>query len=305
MVRLLLLLAAATAACARPSPVTAPPPAGQNPSPMVERTRLHARLDTATPAGLRLTIAGLVERPVVVFVPELASGDSAWLLVHAHGAAYPAMNAAAQAPVPVVLASVHLGAGSGVYERAFRDSSLLPRLRQAVGDSLAARLPRAPHLGPTAMSAFSAGYGAVRAVLRQAPDELQAVLLLDGLHAAYVPPRTPLAEGGALDSAALAPFIAYARRAAGGGARLLITHSEIFPGTFASTTETADHLLAALGLARSPVLAWGPVGMQQLADARAGGLRVMGFAGNTAPDHVDHLHGMPRFLGVLLDPGAP
>ena len=31
------------------------------------------------------------------------------------------------------------------------------------------------------------------------------------------------------------------------GKRVIITHSEIFPGTFASTTETADYLLAQLG----------------------------------------------------------
>ena len=48
---------------------------------------------------------------------------------------------------------------------------------------------------------------------------------------------------------------------------MLVTHSEIFPGTFASTTETADYMLRALGLRRAPVLKWGPRGMQQLGEA--------------------------------------
>src|SRR5215208_947906 len=66
---------------------------------------------------------------------------------------------------------------------------------------------------------------------------------VDGLHASYVPERTPLAEGGALDTAQLAPFVAFARRAAADRAAMLVTHPEIFPGTFASTTETTDYLL--------------------------------------------------------------
>jgi hypothetical protein len=44
------------------------------------------------------------------------------------------------------------------------------------------------------------------------------------------------------------------------------------------------------------VLHWGPVGTQQLSEARQGKLRVAGFAGNSAPDHVDHLRALPDFL---------
>jgi hypothetical protein len=122
------------------------------------------------------------------------------------------------------------------------------------------------------------------------------VILLDGLHTSYIPERLVLSEGGVLDSAKLVPFLNYARRAAKGDARMLITHSEIFPGTFASTTETTDWLIARLGLARSPVLAWGPGGMQQISEVRLGRLSILGFAGNTGPDHIDHLHGLGGFL---------
>jgi len=52
---------------------------------------------------------------------------------------------------------------------------------------------------------------------------------------------------------------------------------------------------------RHPVLKWGPVGMQLLTETRAGGLTILGFAGNSAPDHVDHFHGLPIFLKTLLD----
>ena len=68
---------------------------------------------------------------------------------------------------------------------------------------------------------------------------------------------------------------------------------------FASTTETADYLLDAVGLKRAPVLKTGPLQTQQLSDTRRGGLRVIGYAGNSAPDHVDLFHALPDFLGWI------
>ncbi len=96
-------------------------------------------------------------------------------------------------------------------------------------------------------------------------------------------------------------FASFARAAVRGEKRFLVAHSEIFPGTFASTTETADWLLRTLGLRRTPVLRWGPRGMQQLSEVHPGRFELLGFAGNSAPDHVDHLHAMPELLARALE----
>jgi hypothetical protein len=40
--------------------------------------------------------------------------------------------------------------------------------------------------------------------------------------------------------------------------------------------------------------------MQQLSEIRAGRFELSGFAGNSAPDHVDHLHAMPELLKQVL-----
>ena len=80
---------------------------------------------------------------------------------------------------------------------------------------------------------------------------------------------------------------------------MIITHSEIFPGTFASTTETADWLVTQLGLRRRAILRWGPSKTQQLSESRAGKFLLMGYAGNSAPDHVDEFHGLPEYLKLL------
>ncbi|MEQ9287353.1 MAG: hypothetical protein RIG77_10620 [Cyclobacteriaceae bacterium] len=66
-----------------------------------------------------------------------------------------------------------------------------------------------------------------------------------------------------------------------------------------STTECADYLIRELGLKRNPVLRQGPNGMQQVGETTQGRLHILAFAGNTAPDHVDHLHGLSFFIGLL------
>lgn len=240
-----------------------PKPARQNPSPMVDNTRAHERL---TKREFKTTRIGNA---------EVLDGSGPDVLIHFHGAPWVAMEAAGDRTVAVV----NLGAGSGVYEKAFADPEAFTKLIAAVG--------RTP-FRHVYISGFSAGYGAVRAILRDHADEVEGVMLLDGLHTGYP-----------FDAWKLEPFLAFARRAVTGEKSMVITHSEIFPGTFASTTECTDSLIKQLGLKRTPVLKWGPGGMQQLSEVRAGRLVILGFAGNSAPDHIDHLHGMPTFIDLL------
>ncbi|MBA2688828.1 MAG: hypothetical protein H0U64_12135 [Gemmatimonadaceae bacterium] len=283
----------------------APPPPtparSQNPSPMVETARKHERIVTGQFTGVSFTIDSVLPRPVEVFIPERTAGTDATsdriLLIHLFGAAFVPKNAVIQAGGNYVLAVVNLGGSSSAYERPLSDSAIWNRLLRQVRSETAKRA-EGVRTRRVYVSAFSAGYAGVRALLSdpQIAATLDGVVLLDGLHTSYIPERTVLSEGGVIDSAKLVPFLVYAQRAAAGNAKMLITHSEIFPGTFASTTETTDWLTMRLGLSRNPVLAWGPVGMQQISEARSGGLWILGFAGNTGPDHIDHLHGLPEFL---------
>jgi hypothetical protein len=134
----------------------------------------------------------------------------------------------------------------------------------------------------------------VRDARRDHDNRLALTLLLLAACAACAPPQ-PAPQPAAQNPS---PMVDTTRRAAAGRATFVLTHSTIFPGTFASTTETADWLIARLALTRAAVLRWGPLGMQQLSDVCAGRLRVQGFAGHTAPDHVDHLHGLGHFLAL-------
>ena len=293
---------ALAAACGDAEP-DRPGPMAQNPSPMVETTRAHERLPETPPPGTRLELDAGLDAPVRLYLPP-SDRDPERLLVHFHGAAYVPEHAVHDAPGAWALATVHLGAGSGVYDQAFAEPAAFRRLLDVARAGMAEAGNPEPRPDDVVLSGFSAGCAAIRAILRDpwAAGTVHAVLMLDGIHTGYLPPRTPLADGGRLDTEPLASLDAFARRALAGAKTMLVTHSEIFPGTFASTTETADWLLDRLGLERTPVLAWGPVGMQQLSHTRAGGFRLMGFAGNTAPDHVDHFHGLAGWLTAVRRP---
>jgi hypothetical protein len=279
-----------------------PPPAPQNPSPMVELTRAHDRIPERELAGSNRTFEGPLGKPVAVFIPATArTAKAIRLVVHFHGSAFLPAFAVSQLKGGYAVASVQLGAGNGIYDRNFSDPAAFDSLRAAFVRTVANALGRPVTVRSVILSGFSAGHGAIRAILRDSAHfaAVDAVLLLDGLHTGYEPEGKVIHEGARLNESNLLEFLRFARAAREGRKRFLITHSEIFPGTFASTTETANYLLTQLGMTRKAVLQWGPLGMQQTSEARSGRFVVLGFAGNSAPDHIDHFHGMYHFLAAL------
>jgi hypothetical protein len=238
-----------------------------------------------------------------VFVPASVRADRPIdLVIHFLGAAYIAEQAVAMLGQNTVLANVSIGAGTGIYDRSFSEpaafDSLLRSVAREVGAALQTGDIRFQHI---TLTGFSAGHGAIRAILRDSAHfaRVDAVLLIDGLHTSYVPEGVVMEKGGTLDESKLVDLARFARAAMRGEKRMLITHSEIFPGTFASTTETTDWLVSTLGLTRKPVLAWGPRGLQQLSEVKNGRFELRGYAGNSAPDHIDQFQSLPEFLTQL------
>lgn len=269
---------------------------------MVEHTRVHERIEPRDLAGVKRTFDGPLGKPVEVFVPVAAQKASALdLVIHFHGSAFIPEYAVSTLGGSNAVAVVNLAPGSGVYDRTFSNPVAYDSLVANVRREIATGVGHQISFRTVTLVGFSAGHGAVRAILRDSTHfaQVDAVLLLDGLHTSYVPEGTVLEKGGVLDSMNLVAFERFAREAIRGRKRFLITHSEIFPGTFASTTETTDYLIEHLALKRTPVLRWGPRGLQQLSEAKQGGFEIMGFAGNTAPDHIDQLQAMPEMLARL------
>ena len=258
----------------------------QNPSPMVEHTREHPRLEKSVPEGTRTEL----RKGIVLFIPAAVEAKrSLSLLVHCHGGHWLPEHAAAKAGMACL--SIQAGSGSGTYTSLFKEEHAFQKML----DIAASTSHR--EFSSVTLSAWSAGCGAVREILRDPSSDamIQRVILLDGIHTSYKNGKPGPLESD-IDTEKLSSFVRFARKAIAGHKKMFVAHTEIFPGTFASTTETADWLLRELKVQRSAVLRWGPMKTQQLSEANAGGFLLRGFAGNSAPDHVDLLHALPDFL---------
>ena len=260
----------------------------QNPSPMVEHMRAHPRLKEEQPFGRRekLEIGTL-------FIPaKLKLKATTPLLIHFHGGTWLPEVAAARVKTAVI--SMQIGSGSGVYAKAFSDPQRFGNLLKEAETKAGVKF------SPITLSGWSAGYGAIREILKtpESYAHVDRVLLIDGLHTSYVGGK-PGPQESQLETEPLEIFVKFARDSVAGKKRMMITHSEIFPGTFASTTETTEYLINQLGLKRKTVLKWGAMQTQILSGVKAGKFLLIGFAGNSAPDHVDQLHSLPHYLKMF------
>jgi hypothetical protein len=187
-----------------------------------------------------------------------------------------------------------LGTGSRVYAKPFLDPSHFGKLLREAEERAGMKL------SPITLAGWSAGCGAIRQIM-STPEyygQVANAIMIDGIHTSYVNGKPGPLESQ-IDPEPLQIFVQLARDAMQRKKRVVITHSEIFPGTFASTTETADYILKELGLHRRAIVKWGPMGTQELSEVHAGKFLLIGFAGNSAPDHVDELQSLPEYLRWL------
>src|SRR5262249_33441101 len=190
--------------------------------------------------------------------------------------------------------TIALGEGSAVYNKPFADGKKFPALL-AEAEKKSKR-----SFSSVGLSGWSAGYGAIRAILRSPASYkvVQWVILLDGMHADYVGKKGDPIEKR-VKPADVDIFVTFAKAAVAGTKKMLILHSSIVTGSYASTTETADYTLAKLGLKRQAFKGTGPNGLPQKTEAKKGGFCVIGCAGTMAADHVDQLHALPAVVKIL------
>jgi hypothetical protein len=261
----------------------------QNPSPMVEHARAHPRLAQRAPEGRREKLA-----LGTLFLPaRLHLKSPTPLLIFFHGGAL-VPEVAADRNGKTAVISIQIGAGSSVYAKPFLDPTVFGALVQEAATKAGVKFQ------PITLGGWSAGCGAIRQIMSTPEyyEQIPNAIMIDGIHTGYSGGKPGPLESQ-IEPENLQIFIRMARDAIAGRKRVIITHSEIFPGTFASATETADYILKEVGLRRRPVVKWGPMQTQELSEVRAGRFLLTGFAGNSAPDHVDQLHSLPEYLKWL------
>ena len=165
------------------------------------------------------------------------------VVIHFHGPE-PIRREFVKTAKGIVLVGVDLGIGSGAYQSTFSAPSAFTNLLASVEAAVAKHAGRqSAHIRKLALSSWSAGYGAIEQILRQpAGKKVDALILLDSLHAGYSDEQTP-----ARKVEQLSPFIAFAKRAASKQAFMFMSHSSIIPPGYASTTEVASFVVGKLG----------------------------------------------------------
>lgn len=250
------------------------------------------------------------ELPTVgdVLVPACLPRDAGQvdLVVHFHGASEVVQREFSAAGLQAVLVIVNYRGLSSAYETPFSEPALFSTLLNETMRGLKTRGLVAPAVRwrRVCVSSFSAGFGAVRALLKVPAyfERIDALYLADTLYAGYVE------ESGkrTVNPANMRDFRHFAAEAVAGRKTMIITHSYLEPGSYAGTHETADDLIAFVGATRRPVDEPGPDGMRIISRVDRGNFHVYGCAGTTGEDHMAHLRNM-RFGHPLctIGLGAP
>lgn len=222
-------------------------------------------------------------------VGRRAAGRADELIVHFHGGVDTVRAAMQQSGREETVLVVTMPGLSTAYAKPFRDdpalfSTLLARAAEADGG--AAEPSRWKRI---TLSCFSAGYAAVREILRSPDaDRIDALVAADSIYAGNEgePPERIVSRQD------MAGFLAFARLAAAGQRVFVVAHSAQ-QTPYASTTETADYLLAGVSARRSPLPPSADEEFAPVSQGRRGRLLVTGHAGASAAAHLHHL----RILG--------
>jgi len=247
------------------------------------------------PPGRRIDIVDGDCR-TLLFVPDsytLPADGQVHLTVHFHTVAWYIIGEHLRRGLKEPLLVVHLGEGSSVYGRPFTDIDRFGRLITRVEDSLHTEASRARVL-QVDITSFSAGYGAVREILKQ--DRyialVRRVILADSLYAGW---ESDIPPGAASRPAAanMLPFDRFIRLAAEGKKTFVLTHSQV-PTSYANTAATAGWILERVRAVRKDVASGSlPATLDPefplVYRADKGHLHVWGYGGTDLHAHLTHV----------------
>lgn len=197
-----------------------------------------------------------------------------------------------RAQLPLLFLGVSFSKGGLDYRRNLSGPDGLKSLEDAVSASLE-KMGRPGRLGHVALAAWSAGYNGVGVLLQQSNnlEDVDAVLLLDGLHASRD-------DDAAIEQ--LGPFIRFAERAASGDALMFVSYSSVGTDGYASSHETARRLIRELGGTPVAVQRSDIGGLELKEMFSRGGFHARGYRGSGEADHCAHLMLYPALAKALI-----
>jgi hypothetical protein len=258
------------------------------PPPMPQR---QIAQEKEPPKGRKILLADGDAR-FTLFVPDSWKASEQNLTVHFHTAEWFVIQEHLRRGATHPLATFYLGEGSTVYRRPFEEPKRFGRMLDLIEHELSI----VPH--QIEISSFSAGYGAVREIIKQPNyfDRIRTVILADSMYAGLETnalPRRPLREQ-------IEVWVPLARAAMECKKTFVVTYSAVPTANYASSSECAQALLAALGLRNTAVLpnstpAASDKDFPLLLRADAGNLHIWGYGGTNAQAHMTH----PRHIADI------
>ncbi len=266
-----------------------------------------AQIPTVTGRSFDLSRAGYK-----LFIPSTyvhRPNDATDILVHFHGDPQTYWNNVGYAKLNVVVLTVNLGVVSSPYQTPYAsDTALFGNVLTEAKTVLRNQGDFSDTLefDKLGVSSFSAGYAAVREILKQPAyyNDIDAMVLADTVYASF----TSDADHTPLDSQ-MTGFRNFAVAAKNGNKTLTLSHSQVLTYDYCNTIETADDLMAFSGVAPGAFNGTGLGSMQFYRKAQAGKLSFYGATGADATAHSKHLQNIGQFLddmplSTLPEPGA-
>jgi hypothetical protein len=224
------------------------------------------------------------------------------VLIHFHGHE-PVRKTLVQVTRGISFVGIDLGILSGPYMKAFQTPGTFQVLKDSIEQALRDKTgDERAHIRNLGLSAWSAGYGAVNEILKNGDHGVDAVVLLDGLHAGY-DPTVGVAPGQArpLSPANISPIIEFARQAKRGEKVFIFTHSEIDPVSYPSTQKTANLVLEELSLSRKVAAnSDGPFPLTGRADNE--GFHLWSYEGRDTKAHCQHIRFIAPAVRDIIEP---
>ncbi len=240
-------------------------------------------------------------------------GNRVDVLVNFHGSTRIASASCQAAGINCVVIGVNYAGLSSVYRVPFaEDQELLAKILEEALDALHddPGFSKDAEWGQLAISSFSAGFGAVREVLKTPRyfDQIDGIYMVDSLYCGYVGDGTDAIQSGVVHPGLMKDFLRFARAASHGEKVMLVTHCCGPTPGYASTRETADYLLEKLNLEPQPVDLVVPLPTELTEEAgelrlyrqaERKGFSLYGSPGPNETDHVQHLLHMGYWLPKL------
>ena len=217
------------------------------------------------------------------------------MTVHFHGASWFAVDEHRRRGLSEPLLAVYIGEGSSVYRNAFLNRDAWPRLLSHALSELGAS--NTAILDRVDVTSFSAGYGAVRELLKQPdpPKLIRRIVLADSMYASFTSEsdKRPLPDQ-------ITPYVDFAKAAMNGEKGFVVTCSQVPTETYANSAACLNALVTELGGKLTPVAKGSlPATLDSkyplLSRFDAGGFHAWSYGGVDAQAHMTH----PRHIADI------